>query len=221
MSLKTHIEIAPNLFIKVPNDLALAPVCIEQAADFIKTVGPDVDQKAQLEFALPEQLIAYAYVDSFMPDSLISVFYDRENVDAWLRGKIGRLCAGELKYYTRWTLQRMMNVLPRDRYYKITCVEAASALDRIVTLKTKYRHSHTLRYEFRSDFGLLFPQAAELVKWACPMKNGPAKFEPNMSTLSPRDRSAYEVFTGAIPKSEITSRCYLEVLTNSADPFNP
>lgn len=219
MSLKTHIEIAPNLFIKVPEDLA--PVLVEQAVDFIKTVGPDVDQKAQLESARPEHLIACAYADSFMPDSLISVFYDRENVDAWLRGKLGRLCAGELKYYTRWTLQRMMKVLPRERYYKITCVEAASALDRIVTLKTKYRHSHTLRYEFRSDFGLLFPQAAELVKWACPKKNGPAKFEPNMSTLSPRDRSAYEVFTGAIPKSEITSRCYLEVLTNSADPFNP
>ena len=219
MSLKTHIEIAPNLFIKVPKDLA--PVLVEQAVDFIKTVGPDVDQKDKLEFATHEQLIAYAYADSFMPDSLISVFYDRENVDAWLRGKIGRLCAGELKHYTRWTLQRMMTVLPRERYYKITCVEAASALDRIVTLKTKYRHSHTLRFEFRSDFGLLFPQAAELVKWACPKKNGPAKFEPNMSTLSPRDRSAYEVFTGAIPKDEITSRCYLEVLTNSADPFNP
>ncbi len=219
MSLKTHIEIAPNLFIKVPEDLA--PDTVERAVDFIKTVGPDVDQKAQLESARPEHLIACAYADSFMPDSLISVFYDRENVDAWLRGKIGRLCAGELKHYTRWTLQRMMTVLPRERYYKITCVEAAWALDRIVTLKTKYRHSHTLRYEFRSDFGLLFPQAAELVKWACPKKNGPAKFEPNMSTLSPRDRSAYEVFTGAIPKDEITSRCYLEVLTNSADPFNP
>jgi len=219
MSLKPHIEIAPNLFIKVPKDLA--PVCIEKAADFIKTVGPDVDQKAALETHNIMQLLAYAYVDSFMPDSLISVFYDRENVDAWLRGKLGRLCDGDHTYYTRWTLQRMMNVLPRDRYYKVTCVEAASALDRIVTLKTKYRHSHTLRYQFRCDFGLLFPQAAELVKWACPMKNGPAKFEPNTSTLSPRDRSAYEVFTGAIPKSEITSRCYLEVLTNSADPFNP
>jgi len=165
------------------------------------------------------ELIAYAYVDGILPDSHISVFYDRGNVDAWLRGKLTKMIETQDRKFGDFALTLLSNTLPQERFNTITCVLAAESLEKIVSLKTKYRHSHTLRYQFRCDFELLFPAAADLVKRACPMKNGPAKFEPDLSTLSPRDRSAYEVFTGAIPKSEITSRCYLEVLTNSADPF--
>lgn len=216
MSLKTnYIEIAPNLFIKTTrvSDRSVD----ERAVKFITTVGPTDDQKAILEHASFKELLSYAMIDELIPEQYVSPFYDMDNVNAWLRAKLNYSPTCD---YSRHRVALLKATLSTRRWISVTSFAACDALDSIVSLRTKYRHSHTLRKQFRDDFSVLFPAAAKLVELAKPMKNAPVD-DLDTYMLEPRERCAYDIFTGTIPKEAINERAYLEVLTNSADPFNP
>jgi len=133
------------------------------------------------------EILAVLYVMQNIPEECVHPLVDQDALDSWFRFIVQR-------YPHR--LETANDIL--DPLYVQRQLEIArwNALDNIVGLDTKYRHSRTLRDDFIHDFKGLFPDTAALIAELSPSKTDNRQLDFINSNLEGMEAIAASRFLG-------------------------